>query len=193
VAANRRDGAAGYAGNLLVGQALEVMQHYSDPLRRRQVRDGRGNGVDRQVAFDVSGRLLSGGGGHFPQQVEGLVGMGPGDPVQRPAGDNLVQPRRVAGLSLEARQLLPGSNESFLGDILGVVMVAQEPERDPVGQSAVPVDKFGVRIEIALLGPLHEIAVLSVRSHHPPRPPGDSPDTGMAPAPHSPPSPASSA
>jgi hypothetical protein len=29
----------------------------------------------------------------------------------------------------------------------------------------VPVDKFGIRIEIALLGPLDEVAVLSVCSH----------------------------
>ena len=102
------------------------MQHNCDPLRRRQGGDGSGDGVGRQVAFDVSGRLVSGGGGHVTQQVQGLVGPGPGDPVQRPAGDNLVQPGRVAGFGLEAGQLLPGSNESILGDVLGVVMVAQE-------------------------------------------------------------------
>jgi|HubBroStandDraft_6_1064221.scaffolds.fasta_scaffold82422_5 hypothetical protein len=44
-----------------------MMQHYSDSLRRRQIRDRRGNGVDREVAFDVSGRFLSGGGGHVTQ------------------------------------------------------------------------------------------------------------------------------
>ncbi len=126
MATNGWDGAAGYAGNLLVGQPLEVMQHYGDPLRRRQVRHGSGNGVDRQFAFDVSGRLVSGGGGHVTQLVEGLVGVSPGHPVQRPAGDNLVQPGRVAGFGFEAGQLLPGSNERFLGDVLGVVMVAQE-------------------------------------------------------------------
>jgi hypothetical protein len=139
VATNGRDGAAGYAGNLLIGQALEVMQDYGNPLWRRQGRDGIGNGVDRQVAFDVSGRLLS-GGGHITQLVEGLVGTGPSNPVQRPAGDNLVQPRQEAGFGLEAGQLLPGRNQSFLGNILGVMMVAEEPQRDPVGQLAVPVD-----------------------------------------------------
>ena len=89
MAADGRDGAAGYAGNLPIGQAFEVMQDYSDPLRRRQGRHGGGNGFGRQVALDVSGWLLS-GGGHITQQVEGLVGTGPGDPVQRTAGDNLV-------------------------------------------------------------------------------------------------------
>jgi hypothetical protein len=33
----------------------------------------------------------------------------------------------------------------------------------------VPVDKFGICIEIALLGLPDEIAVLSFRSHHSPR------------------------
>lgn len=168
MATNGRDGAAGNAGDVLVGQALKVVQHYGDPLRRRQGRDSVGNGVGRQSAFDVSGRLLR-GGGHIPQQVEGLGGAGPGDPVQRPARDDLVQPRREAGIGLEAGQLLPGGDECVLGDILGVMMVAEQPQRDPVGQPAVPVNKFGICIEIALPGPPDEIAVLSFRSHHSPR------------------------
>jgi hypothetical protein len=165
VATNGRDGAAGNAGNVLVGQALKVVKHYSDPLRRRQGRDGIGNGVDCQAAFDVAGRLVR-GGGHITQQVEGLGAARPGDPVQRPPRDNLVQPRRKAGIGLEAGQLLPGSNECVLGDILGVMMVAEESQRDPVGQPAIPVDKFGICVEIAFLGPPDEIAVLSFRSHH---------------------------
>jgi hypothetical protein len=55
------DGAAGNASNVLIGQALKVMQHYGDPLRWRQGSDGIGDGVGGQSALDVSGRLLRGG------------------------------------------------------------------------------------------------------------------------------------
>jgi hypothetical protein len=65
--------------------------------------------------------------------------------------------------------LPPGGNERVLGDVLGIMMVAEEPQRDPVGQPAVPVNKFGICIEIAFLGPPDEIVVFSFRSHHSPR------------------------
>lgn len=53
------DRAAGNAGNLLVGQALKVVQDDSDTLRWRQGRDGLGNGVNRQATLNALRRLVS--------------------------------------------------------------------------------------------------------------------------------------
>ena len=68
-------------------------------------------------------------------------------------------------------------------------MIAEQPQRHPVGQPAVPVDKLGVSVEIALLGPPDKVAVVSPPLPPLPPVPGDSPGTGMAPAAGSAPSP----
>src|SRR5450631_1346682 len=71
VATHRRNGTAGNARDLLVGQSLEVVQHDGDTLRRRQGGDGGGNGIDRQVTLHDTGRLTV-LGEHLAEQVEGV-------------------------------------------------------------------------------------------------------------------------
>src|SRR6202035_5256698 len=100
-------------------------------LRRWQGDDGIGGSVDGQVAFDVLAGLVT----RVPdvaEQIEGFGGPRPGDPVQRSAGDDLVQPGGEAGIRFEPGKLLPGRDERFLGDVLSVVMVAEQPQCDTV-------------------------------------------------------------
>jgi hypothetical protein len=61
--------------------------------------------------------------------------------------------------------LLPCRDERFLGDVFSVVMVAEQPQRDTVGQLAVTIDEFTVGVDIALLGSPDEVAVIDFCSH----------------------------
>ena len=94
------DGAFGDAGDLSVGQSLEVAQDDRYALRRRQGRDGGCDGRGGQIPFGLPGGLVV-GGRDIAEQVERLGGQCPGDPVQRLAGDNLVEPGGEAGIRLE--------------------------------------------------------------------------------------------
>jgi len=114
-----------------------------------------------QVAFRLLARLIT-RLTDVAEQVERLGNPGPGDPVQRPAGHDLVQPGRKAGMSPEAGQLLPRGNQRFLGDVLSVVMVAEQTQRDPVGQPAMPVNEFGVGVYVTFLGPLDQVVVIDI-------------------------------
>jgi hypothetical protein len=44
-------------------------------------------------------------------------------------------------------------------------MVAEQPQRDTVGQLAVTIDEFAVGVDIALLGSPDEVAVIDFCSH----------------------------
>ena len=68
-------------------------------------------------------------------------------------------------------QVLPGRDHGLLRHVLGVVMVADDAQRDPVGQRGVPVHQFGEGVEVPLLGPGDEIGVIDV-VHGTPSPPG---------------------
>jgi hypothetical protein len=39
-------------------------------------------------------------------------------------------------------------------------MVAEQPQRHPVGQRAVTVDEIGVRVNVAFLGPPDQVGVV---------------------------------
>ena len=62
----------------------------------------------------------------------------------------------------EAGQLLPRGDERFLGDVLGVLMVPEQPQRHPVGQPAMPVHEFGVGVYVTFLGPPDQVGVIDV-------------------------------
>jgi hypothetical protein len=79
-----------------------VAQDDRDALRRGQGGDGGSDSIDGQVAFGLLGGLVA-RCGDVAEQVEGLGGPCPGDPVQRLAGDDLVQPGGEAGIRLEPR------------------------------------------------------------------------------------------
>lgn len=68
-------------------------------------------------------------------------------------------------MCLEPGQLLPCRDKRFLGDVLSVVMVAEQPQCDPVGQLAVTVYELGVGIDVAFPGSLDEVAVVDFCSH----------------------------
>jgi hypothetical protein len=80
-------------------------------VRRFGAGTGVGNGVEE------AGRAGEPAAGNF---------------VQRPAGDDLVQPGRKRGAVLEPAKVLPGRDQGFLGDVLGIVVVAGQPQLDPV-------------------------------------------------------------
>jgi hypothetical protein len=44
-------------------------------------------------------------------------------------------------------------------------MVAEQPQRDTVSQLAVPVDEFGVGIDVAFPGTLDEVGVVDLCCH----------------------------
>jgi hypothetical protein len=44
-------------------------------------------------------------------------------------------------------------------------MVAEQPQRDPVGQLAVTVDEFAVGVDVAFLGTPDEVVVTDVYAH----------------------------
>jgi len=52
-----------------------------------------------------------------------------------------------------------------LGDVLSVVMVAQQPQRDTVGQLAVTVHELGVGIDVAFPRTPDEVGVVDLCSH----------------------------
>ena len=97
-----------------------------------------------------------------PSRSRDSVIRAPGNPVQRPAGDDLVQPGGKAGIRPESGQLLPGGDERFLGDVLSVLMVPEQPQRHPVGQQAVTVNEIGVRVNVAFLGPPDQVAIVDL-------------------------------
>ena len=131
-------------------------------LRWRQRGDGVSDGIDGQVTFrGLDGLVI--GVRDVTEQVKRVGGPGPADPVQRPAGDDPVQPGGETRVCLESRQLLPCRNERFLGNVLGVMVVAEQPQRNPVRQPAVTVNELGVGVEVALLGALDEVGVIDVR------------------------------
>jgi hypothetical protein len=41
-------------------------------------------------------------------------------------------------------------------------MVAEQPQRHPVGQQPVTVDEIGVRVHEAFLGPLDQVSVVGL-------------------------------
>ena len=65
-------------------------------------------------------------------------------------------------IRLESGQLLPRGDERFLGDVLRVLMVAEQPQRHPVGQQPVTVDEIGVRVNVAFLGPPDQVGIVNV-------------------------------
>src|SRR5579875_2074345 len=100
MATDGRNAASGDAGDLRVGQSLEVAQDDGYALRRRQRGDRVSDRVDGQVPFGVLCSLVT-GVADVAEQIEGFGDLRPGDPVQRPAGDDLVQPGREAGIRFE--------------------------------------------------------------------------------------------
>jgi hypothetical protein len=81
----------GYLRDFGVRQALEVVQHHDRALGERQRGQGTGDRVHGQVALSLQGGLTV-RIGDVVQEVG--VGGGPaaGDFVERPPGDDLVQP-----------------------------------------------------------------------------------------------------
>jgi len=162
MATDGRDAAAGDTGNLGVGQLLEMAQDDRYALRWRQRGDGVSDGIDGKVTFrGLDGLVI--GVRDVTEQVKRVGDPGPADPVQRLAGDDPVQPGGETRVCLESRQLLPSRNERFLGNVLGVMVVAEQPQRNPVRQPAVTVNELGVGVEVALLGALDEVGVIDVR------------------------------
>src|ERR1700729_494263 len=51
------------------------------------------------------------------------------------------------------------------GDVLSVVMVAEQPQRDTVGHRAVTVHELGVGVDVAFLGTPDEVTVIDVCCH----------------------------
>jgi len=86
-------------------------------------------------------------------------------PVEGPVRDDPVQPGGESGLRAKIRQLLPCADQGFLRHILGVVMVADNPQRHPVGQPAIPVNQFSVGVEIAFLSAPDKVGVINTSLH----------------------------
>jgi hypothetical protein len=62
-------------------------------------------------------------------------------------------------VALEATDAPPGPDERLLGDLLGLVTVAQEPQHDDVEPVGVPADELFERRAVAVLGAPHELGV----------------------------------
>ncbi len=135
--------------DLLIRETLEFSQRERDSLLGRERRDGTCDGAQPFSSLDTLSELAR---SHLNVLCEDLGGPSRGEHVQTAAGDDSIEPSAHRAIATKTGKAPPGTDESILGDVLGIRWGIEQPLSDLIDRGLVPPHDGCERFHVAVPG-----------------------------------------